>query len=311
MFNLLSSTLVAEWYHYALIIFVALMAAVKVAFQNDFSHKYGKNIADMSFFMSFAFVLIAIMVCFTIDFSILPGWETIAMGVAFGLIASVTQVIYTFAMKSGPISLTVLITNFAFVVAVVVGAIFWNEQINIYKWIAFVILAVAMVLILYKKPITDATKLEGENKKDSKNLIWIILTALSFAGMAINMLIQVWHQHIPSIKAEFSWFVFISYVVSFVTSLITIPFTKQKLSFKINKRIICDIIFCAIALGLHNYIKPLLNNYVENNILQPMSAICLIMFTTMFGLILFKDKIRKTQWVGIVLGIVATVLLCI
>ena len=28
----------------------------------------------------------------------------------------------------------------------------------------------------------------------------------------------------------------------------------------------CDIIFCAIALGLHNYIKPLLNNYVENNI---------------------------------------------
>ena len=55
LYNILCATGNAEWYHYALMVFIAFIAAVKVVFQNDFSRNFGKNFADMSLYLSFAF----------------------------------------------------------------------------------------------------------------------------------------------------------------------------------------------------------------------------------------------------------------
>lgn len=295
---------------YLLIGFIALMAAVKVVFQNDFSRNFGKNFADMSLYLSFAFLFIAVMMLFMVDYSALPSWQTIVMGVAFGVIAAVTQIIYTFAMKNGPVSLTVLIINFNLVIPIATGMIFWGESVSPLQWVGLLILAVSMVLILYEKPKKKVVSASGEPKKH-RYTVWLICTAVTFVLFGLNAVIQVWHQHIPEIKHELEWFVCISYAVAGVFSLLVVPCSRQKISFKFNLRVIIDVVCGAIALGLYNYIKPMLSNYVENDVLQPLSAILNILFITIFGVLLFKDKLTKQQWVGFGISLVSIVLLCL
>ena len=312
LYNILCATGNAEWYHYALMVFIAFIAAVKVIFQNDFSRNFGKNFADMSLYLSFVFFFIAIITFAMAWGDQTPSWETIVLGVSFGLVATFTQIIYTFAMKNGPVGLTVLIINFNMIIPIMVGMIFWQETISPAQWIGMALLSVAMVLILYQKPVKRLDRItEDAVAKKKRYTIWIICTALAYLLFAVNAVIQVWHQHIPHVKAEFDWFVCISYFVAGVCSLLVIPASRQKITFKFNWRIIADIVFAAIALGLYNYIKPLLNAYVENNVLQPVTSILNIVFATLFGVILFKDKITIPQWLGFAIGLGATLLLCL
>ncbi len=303
---------------YGLIVFVALMAAVKVAFQNDFVRNFSKNLADTTLYLAFMFFFIAIVMLFLVDYSNLPEWQTIVMGVIFGLATTIGQITYSYAMKNGPVSLTVLITCFALIVPTGVGLLFWNETLTLTRGIGLVLIALAMVLILYKP--TDKKKEDGVGtaeqgvdhvRKRKRYLLWFALTLATFALFGLNNTLQSWHQRIPEVKPELNWFVLISYFTAGVSSLLMIPVSREKVTFKCNKRVILDIACGAVALGIHNYLRPLLSNYVPNTVLQPMANICNILFITLFGVVMFKDKISKMQWLGIVLGVSAVTLLCL
>lgn len=295
---------------YSLIVFIAFLASVKVFFQNDFMRRYGKNIADMSLYLAVVFMLIAAFLAFFVDFAAAPHSQTVIMAIAWGAVSFVCQLAYSQAMKIGPVSLTVLIVNFALVVPIAYGATFMHESITTAQIFALITLAVAMFLLLYKKEEkkTDAEGKPAEKKRFNRTK-WIILTFIVFFGFGIvNTVSTVQQRMYPS---ELNWFVFISYLTCGVLAFLTVPCSRQKPSFRLNWRITMDMVMCALTLGLHNYMRPIVSRYVPAAVFQSLLSILNILFIAIIGLVCFKDKITKVQWIGVAVSAVSIVLFCI
>lgn len=311
---------------YALTAFIAFMAVVKVFFQNDFIKKYSRSTADMAVYIGVMFALVSVFLAFFLDFSALPHLATVILAAVWGLLTAICQITYSKAMNSGPVSLTVLITNFSIVIPIIYGVFAWNNTVTSMQWIGLGLIAVAFVLVLYKKdkpsPVAEeksseegADRFAEDNKTPSvakntgMNALWIVMTIVTLAGFGVSSVLSTQQQLMyPN---ELSWFVFLSYATAAVFMAIFVPLTGKKVSLHPDKRMIADMVFGAAALGLHNYLRPRISIYLPQAVFQPLASILNIIFITLFGLVAFKDKIGKMQWVGIAVSSVAIVLLCL
>lgn len=311
---------------YALTAFIAFMAAVKVFFQNDFIRKYSHSIADMAVYAAVMFTLIAVFLAFFLDFSRPPHSATVILAVSWGIVTAGCQITYSKAMNSGPVSLTVLITTFSLVIPIIYGVFAWNNTITLTQWLGLGCISTAFVLVLYKKhkrtPVAnDKATAEGADesvpdgatrsaaKSTGINGVWIVFTFVTMIGFGVCGVLSTQQQLMYA--DELNWFVFLSYSAAALFMSVFIPLTGKKVALRPDKRMIADMLLGAAALGVHNYLRPRISIYLPPAVFQSLVSILNIIFITLFGIVAFKDRISKIQWVGIAVSAIAIVLLCL
>jgi len=280
-----------------LIVFLSFIAATKACIQGLFSRKLIKNSTDNIFYNTLIFL--STVIVFVIIFGIqIPSKITLYCGLMYGLLSVVFQISYVSALSTGPVSLTVLLTNFSLAIPILVAAFIYNEIPSTTQLIGVIILLFCFKLVT--------------RKRNDKNISmrWLLLSLTCFFSAGLSFTVQKIHQN-TAFKGEYQAFTIFAYLFATVLSFIIYYYrnTKKKRTVPFDYKILLSSLIIGLILGGYNTTVLYLSGTIKSVILIPMLNGLSTIFVTLYGIIVFKDELSKKQIISIVLGVVSIVLI--
>lgn len=218
---------------------------------------------------------------------------TALLGIGYGTALSISNYAGFTALSMGPMALTSIIASFSLVIPFAVGITVWGESLSVLGVIGIVLLFSSIVLLNYKK------------SKDRISLKWTFFTFLTFLSNGICSLIQKQHQ------MDFPG----SYRTEFMISAMLCVLVLLLVTVLIRREAKATVKFCVqgssagFLEGIANYIVLYLAATQNASVLFPVVSVAKILAVWIIGRILFRERMKLTQTVGLVAGIAAIVLL--
>lgn len=229
---------------------------------------------------------------------------TVIMGVIFGIAVFGQIAASAFAMRIGPWSYTAVMMSLSSVIPALAGPILWHEPLGFLTVIGIVLTMVCFVL----SAKTDGAD-EAQKKRNLKWFLLSIVASLSTGGIGI---LQKMHQS-SAYKNELVVFLAISFAVSALLSFSLMGSIRTELKNKQTLRASVSALFivAGIGTGLNHLINLYLSGAMESAVFFPMMSGGELIFVTLASMLLFKEKLSPRQWIGLVCGIAAVIILCI
>ena len=220
---------------------------------------------------------------------------TVLFALVYGALLICAQWCYTLALMHGKTAICVTVYSFGFVIPTLSGAIFWGESLSIFA--IFGILTVFPVLII------SGTKKKEEKSTSGSYILYITLALLASGGLGIVQKIQQKSQY----ASQTSTFILTAFVFAFAVSFLFFLFMKRgekPITYK-------NLGFCGIV-GVFFSVCNLLNTFLagalDSAIFFPAINIGSIVMSTVFGLIFYKEKLTKKDFIILGLGALAILL---
>lgn len=288
----------------ALLFSLAFLAASKAAVQGAVAKKM-RTTTDNLLFNSLMFTAIVIVFIAIFGFKI-PSLYTFICAAVFGACSVVFQFTYTNALKYGPMSLTVFINSFHLVIPIMVSAFLYKEIPGINQYIGLVFLVASLYMIIVKK--------ESGASESALNMKWLvsIIFCTICAGCTVSS--QKVHQY-SEFKGEYSQFIVFAYLVASVLSFISYLYfkysRKEQQHLKLEPKIIYFAALIGVILGIYNSGVLYLSGVFKSVLLTPTINISTVLFSTLYGAVLFHERISKNQKIGFALGLISILLISI
>lgn len=232
---------------------------------------------------------------------------TLLLGIVFGLITTLQTITLLKAMEIGPMSYTTLINSFSTLIPTLSGALFFNEKIELVHIFGIILMIISFVLSVDKS-----------KNNDSASIKWLIYSIIAFICTGGIGVMQKIHQS-SEFKGELNAFLVLAFVVSFVFAIIlTLLFSKKEnnpilqknKSGKVNYIILLVIVIAGACVAVNNKLNLYLSGVMDSAVFFPIVSGGGLVLTTISALIVFKEKLTKKQWAGIIIGILSVILLC-
>ena len=231
---------------------------------------------------------------------------SLLLGIAFGLITMAYSIMNAKAIKIGPYGYTTVIVSLSTAITALSGAIFWQETLNVFKIIGIVLMLGCFVLAV-------DTENDGDKKANWAWFILCIITLLTCAGIG---LLQKVHQT-SEYKNELMGFLIVAFVTSSIISLGGyFVFRKKENAIakeKITKKWVLNFTFalvvCGVGVAGNNAINLYLSGVIDTAIFFPIANGVPLLCSLLVSFILFKERLKKKQLWGLLVGIVAIVCL--
>jgi drug/metabolite transporter (DMT)-like permease len=230
------------------------------------------------------------------EIGVFPYIAIFAVGYAVAISALIT------ALKVGPIMLTNLFINLSLVVSGIWGLIFWNEPLTTFVVVGIILTAVSIALCLFT----------GKKSEQKITLKWAIYMTLAFVGNAACVISQAQQQK-DFAGQHGDMFMFFATTLALIVIIINyIRSDKTDSKIMLKKSVHYPIIsgVCNVLVNTFNIILAT-SEIIPASVRFPVISVCTLIAISIFSLFVFKEKLKWWQWVGIVLGIVATVLLSV
>ena len=157
-----------------------------------------------------------------------------------------------------------------------------------------------------------------KEKGNSVNKKWLISCAIAFVCTGLIGVMQKWHQSSPY-KEELDIFLVISFAFSFLSSLIMWAVFRMK-----NKEIKTEegkqsiaaflplffMVVSGICVALNNKLNLFLSGTMDSAVFFPIVNGGGIALTLLSSIIIFRERLAKQQWIGILFGVASILLLC-
>ncbi|WP_179020011.1 DMT family transporter [Winogradskyella forsetii] len=219
-------------------------------------------------------------------------WFVAAIMLGFLFIA-IFNVMALTAQKNG-LSVASVASKMSVIIPIVFGIIVFNESVGFQKILGIVIALVAVYL-------TSVKQKRNVILTQSIYLPIILFLGSGIIDTSINYFAP--NDNIPLFSATiFAMAAIIGVILSTGKAL------KSKSPYKIN------VIPFGIVLGIVNYgsihflLMALRVENTESSTLFTINHIGILAFSTLIGLVLFKEKISKMNWIGIVLALISILL---
>ena len=205
------------------------------------------------------------------------------------------------ALKYGPAMLTSLFISLSLILTTLWGFVFWDAKVTLPVIIGLLLVACAIVLCLYTK---------GKDDK-SVSWKWLLYVALAFFGNAgcsiVQRTQQVQHngQHGNMLMLFAIGFCALAYLIIYLKSNREDTPTMLKTSWWIP---VCAGI-CNVILNV--FVMLMAVTDLSPSLIYPVIGVGGLAVVTIFSLLVFKEKMRWWQWVGVAVGAVAVILLSI
>ena len=232
---------------------------------------------------------------------------TVLLGIVFGLTTSVQMIAQLKALEIGPMSYTTIIVSCSTLMSALSGAIFWNEKLAWAHIVGLVLMLVSFALSIEKK--------EGEKKS---SVTWLILCMIAFLMTGMIGIMQKIHQS-SAHKEELNSFLIVAFLTSFVLSVCLLCYTKHRdgtLHFRFEKPDRKTLLFFGILVGsgicaaVNNKLNLYLSGIIPSAVFFPIVNGGNLILTTIVAVILFRERLSKTQWIGVGAGILSVLFLC-
>lgn len=224
------------------------------------------------------------------------SWFTLVIGLVFGFVTSLSNFSKLTALSKGPMHITVLITSSSMIISALSGALFFNESFSVGKAIATVMLLCFIYISLGRSGNTEIKK--G----------WGIICIVTFLLQGIIGILQKVHQT-SQYKDEIFLFLASAFMFSFAFSAILSGGIKKERVF--GKRQYIFAVVCGLCTFLMNFLNLKLSGILPSQIFFPLVNGGAIVITSIVSVFFFKEKLTKTQLVGLVGGFCSLILICL
>lgn len=257
-------------------------------------------------------IVINYLIASTIGFALYQGetsltdipskpWFLATFALGFLFIGIFNLVALT-AQKHG-VSVTSVAAKMSLVVPVVFGIFLFGEDLSALK-ILGIVLALAAVYFASMK--------EGSDTAFNKNVLLLPLGVFLGSGIidaSINYIQEEWVQ-----EMEYPLFSATVFGSAALVGIFLISFQIAKgAALKINLKNFLG----GISLGIPNYfaifflLKALKNESLNSASVFTINNVAVVMFTTLLGILLFKEQISLKNWIGIGIAIVSIILVAL
>lgn len=206
--------------------------------------------------------------------------------------------------KKVGLSISTVASKMSVVITIVFALIYFNENVSVIKIISICTAIFAVLLALYKK----------NEKQEKTKIIYLLLPFILFLSMGlVDSLIAFSQGTFPELQDNYTSAKFTStaFSFSFITGLIYTTFKPKELK-KFFKR---KNIFCGIVLGMINFgsiyfvIQALNEGILQKSVIYGIVNISCVIISVLLGWLLFKEKLKAINFIGIIIAIISLLLL--
>ncbi len=279
-----------------IILILCLLATVKVTLQATFAKKNVQTAIDGVFFNGLVFLFSALVFFKNafVDNLFIP-----LFGLAFGILTVAFQIFYIKAMSCGNVSLTVLIVNLSMIIPIIVSVIFYNGRLNLLKIIGIILTITALSLNINKCEKSDSFKK------------WFLFALLaSFANAVLSVCQQIFGrtQWAGASRSFVAW----SYITAATASVCIYTVMKLKgngISFKIKPYVFGIALCTGAVLGVFQVLNTYAVATIDSVLLFPTYNGGTLVLSSLFGVLLLKDKLKLNQIISLFIGVVAIIIM--
>ena len=288
--------------HYLLFIPLVLLASSKVLLQGMISRNYLKNATDGTLYNSMVFGGMTVSYLILNGMNI-PNPRLLPYGIAYGLLLAAYQVFYTLAFQRGPVSHTALIVTFNNVFAITFGILYCNETLNLINIIGLAAMLLSLVLTVDFK----------QSKAHQFSFTWFILSLSAMTVMGIsNIILKLQKMTVPGSDISMLLITyFFGTVGLFLFYLFQSKVLKQKKMVILLRSRVVAIMTVSVILGAYFILFMLGVGSIPSVVFFPVVNIAPTTMISVFGILVFKDRLSLQQKWSMFFGITATVLLCL
>lgn len=288
-----------------LILLLIIFACGKVTIQGEVCRKYLRSSRDSFFYngIFFASVMLFLLVIFRPTVYTNYTW---LFGVLIGFSTVLFQCCYSLALSCGPVSLSVMVTSFSTLITTCLSVVLFHEKVGIFQVIGIILLLISLVL-------TTLEKDGGNGKKVSPKWLVLIMIAL-FSNGAGSTLQKVYSKlfSVSDTGDSSTSMLVVTYLSAAVFAFIILLFMKKPTA-PHEKFALKRVLPYALAAGLSLCIYQRLNMIglasIDGLIYFPVVSGLQSLTMTVIGIVLFKDKLSRRQWVGMVCGFISICLM--
>ena len=221
-------------------------------------------------------------------------WGTLALGFLF---IAVFNLMAATAQKVG-VSVASVATKMSLVIPVLFGVLVYNEELSLLK-IVGILLALAAVYFASAKEKSIAVE------KSS-----LLLPIMVFLGSGIIDTSIKYIQEVHIGEDDYPIFSATVFAAAATIGILFILIKSIKMPLKVNFKNVLG----GIALGIPNYfsiyflLKALQNDTLNSASVFTINNVAIVMFSTLLGILLFKERISVKNWGGITLAVVSIIL---
>lgn len=247
--------------------------------------------------MASVFLCWAVFYAIDFDFNI----KVLPYSLLFALCYTFCNIGIINALKNGPATLTALFVSLSMLLTTIWGFFFWNDKVTIPVVIGLVLVVASMTLCLYT----------GKKEEEKISLKWLLFVAMAFFGNAGCSITQRTQQ--TQFNGEYA-----GMLMAFATLFsCLVCFLIWLRSDRIDSKVIFKrswgfpVVAGAANFLLNYFVILLAMSKLSPSLIYPVIGVGSLAVVTMFSLFVFKEKLKWWQWVGLVIGAVATLLLSI
>lgn len=221
--------------------------------------------------------------------------EAVAYGAVYGVILFAFLLFKTQSMANGPVSLSTLIGSCAFVIATAFGVIYCDESVSISQLCGMALLMLSLVLCVNPK--------KSKEKLTKKWILYCL--AFFFAGGFVGILYKLFGSSSAKDQREVMLLTaaIVSAVLFFAFGFVTGK--RSGTTQKPSKTVLIFMLLSGIASCAYIRLNLSLSSIIPSVIFFPVSNGGMVILSTVAGKLLFKERLTKTQLLGIGIGCVA------
>jgi drug/metabolite transporter (DMT)-like permease len=242
-----------------------------------------------------------------VSLSEVPGkswfWGTVALGILFIVVFNLMA---TTAQKLG-VSVASVATKMSLAVPVLFGVYMYKEELGALNILGIVLALAAVYFSSIKEKSVPLQKSVTLQKSS------LLLPLLVFLGSGIIDTSIKYFQEFHIGEDDYPIFSASIFAAAAVTGLLFILIKSLKKPLKVSVRNIVG----GIALGIPNYfsiyflLRALQHDSLNSASVFTINNVAIVMFSTLLGIVLFKEPISAKNWGGIGLAVVSIVLVAL
>ncbi len=285
------------------------LASLKVTLQSKFSKSGKHTLSQNLFFTAIMFLTISLMFLPTLfDGGI--SQKTVLYAALLGSLSFLYQIFYVIALSLGRITLTVIINNFGMLIPMAVSIFFLHEVPTPFVGVGAALAVVSLCLTVVKK-----TNSESKNKSAGEGVKWLIVTLIVFLANGFASVSQKMYTANAGEEFQLFEFICIAYMIAAAECFIAFAFMApkdKKNGIKLVSKLTI-LLGCAvgISLGVFQCVNTLAISLIPGSIYYPAYNCGTSLVLALIGAVLFKERFTVRQYVGIGIGLIAILLLCI
>lgn len=250
------------------------------------------------------YLMLSVSFCWLIMFIADRTYELSVLPYAFlfGLFYTVCNIGIINALKQGSVMLTSLFSQLSLILVSIWGFFFWNAQFTWTVGVGLVLTVIALWLCLYTGSSKEAVKI------NFKWIRYIFMLVIGNAGCSIV-------QRTQQLNFGGKYGNFLMLVATGISALVCLVLYLR--SDRRDSAVITrsswylPVLAGALNALLNLFVILMATSDLSPSLIYPVLAIGSLIIITILSLLVFKEKMRWWQWLGVLLGIAATGILSI